>query len=371
MLDSIKFNCRYFKGHIPCIPNKLRNKICNKCDEYTPISKRILIIKLGAIGDVIRTTPLIVKYRQLYPDCHITWVTHSPEILPSDQIDTICRFDFPSIYSIQNTKFDIAINLDKETEACSLLKDANATEKFGFIWKDHHIDIATPAAEHKLITGLFDNISKENKKNYLEEIFEICHLTFNDEPYLLNVDAGLSKQWLVLKKQSEGKPVIGLNTGCGKRWTTRLWPNEYWFQLIEKLNVSGYYPILLGGEAEDENNKSLAKQSGAYYPGHFSLKEFIAITSNCNLVVTQVSMMMHIVTALRIPLVLMNNIFNRHEFYLYNNGVIMEPTTGCDCYYGNTCKRERNCMQDISVEMIVEGIEKLLISRQFAVGSQQ
>ena len=118
---------------------------------------------------------------------------------------------------------------------------------------------------------------------------------------------------------------------------------------------------MLGGEAEDENNKLLAKNSGAYYPGHYSLKEFIAITSNCDLVVTQVSMMMHIVTALRIPLVLMNNIFNRNEFYLYHNGVIVEPTNGCDCYYGSTCTRERNCMQDLSVEMILNEIKNLVV----------
>jgi heptosyltransferase-2 len=364
MLDSIKFDCLYFRGNIPCVPNKLRNKVCNACDEYCPINKRILIIKLGAIGDVIRTTPLVVKYRELFPDCHITWLTQSPEILPANQINTIYKFDFASVYAIQHMQFDIAINLDKETEACSLLKDVKANEKYGFTLFNHHIDVATPVAEHKLITGLFDNISKENKKNYLEEIFEICHLSFHDEPYLLNVDAGLSQKWEILKTQSAGKPVIGLNTGCGKRWTTRLWPNEYWLQLVKTLKTSGYYPVLLGGEAEDENNKMLAKNSSAFYPGHFSLKEFIAITSNCDLVVTQVSMMMHIVTALRIPLVLMNNIFNKNEFYLYNNGVIVEPSTGCDCYYGNTCKRERNCMQDISVEMILQHIHKLLGSQR-------
>jgi heptosyltransferase-2 len=260
-------------------------------------------------------------------------------------------------------KFDIAINLDKEPEACSLLKDVEATEKYGFIWENQHISIATPNAEHKLITGLFDNISKENTKNYLEEIFEICHLQFDNEPYLLNIDSGFATKWKSIKMLAEGKPVIGLNTGCGARWTTRLWPNKYWINLIKILAQHNYFPILLGGVAEDSNNLYLSKESSAYYPGHFSLKEFMALTSNCNLVVTQVSMMMHIVTALKIPMVLMNNIFNRNEFYLYNNGVIVEPTTGCDCFYGNTCKRERNCMQDISAQTIFENIEKLLLKK--------
>lgn len=360
MIETVKFDCTHFRGHIPCRPNKLRNKICASCDEYTPVTKRILIIKLGAIGDVIRTTPLVVKYRELYPGSHITWLTLSPEVLPPDQINTILKFDFTSVYAVKNMYFDIAINLDKEPEACILLKDVVAKEKFGFVWNNYHIDIATPNAEHKLITGLFDNISKKNTKHYLDEIFGICHQPFNDEPYLLNIDQNLVKKWSVLKKQSAGKHVIGLNTGCGKRWTTRLWPNDYWISLIKQLLAEGFYPVLLGGEAEDENNKYLEQQSGAYYPGHFSLKEFIALTSNCNLVVTQVSMMMHIVTALKVPLVLMNNIFNKNEFYLYNNGEIIEPSTGCDCFYGNTCTRERSCMHDIAPETIKESIVRQL-----------
>jgi ADP-heptose:LPS heptosyltransferase len=360
MTESLKFNCIHFKGHIPCTPNKLRNRICTDCSEYAPITKRILIIKLGAIGDVIRTTPLVVKYRKLYPGCHITWVTHTPDILPADKIDAIYRFDFASIYAIQNMAFDIAINLDKEPEACALLKDVSSAEKYGFIWNNHHIDVATPNAEHKLTTGLFDNISKVNTQHYLDEIFEICHQQFNYEPYLLTVNSGLAAKWTSMREKADKKPIVGLNTGCGKRWTTRLWPNEYWIALVKELKEAGYYPVLLGGEAEDENNRLLSAASGAYYPGYFSLQEFIALTSNCDLVVSQVSMMMHIVVALRIPLVLMNNIFNQNEFYLYNNGVIVTPTKGCDCYYGNTCKREISCMHDISVEAIKTEIVNLL-----------
>ncbi len=358
MFEHLKFDCRYFRGHIPCTPNKLRNKVCKGCDEYSPISKKILIIKLGAIGDVIRTTPLAVRYKKLYPDCQITWLTLSPDVLPSDLIDVIYKFDFPSIYAVQNQVYDIAINLDKEPEACALLKDVKASEKFGFIWTNNHIGIATPNAEHKLITGLFDNISKTNTKNYLEEIFEICHLKFEGEPYVLNFNKSLAEKWNLIKDKAHSKKIAGLNTGCGKRWQTRLWPDEYWIKLITDLQKNNIFPVLLGGADEDEKNSFLQEKTGAFYPGHYSLQEFISLTSNCDIIVTQVSMMMHIAIGLKKPLVLMNNIFNAHEFYLYNNGVIVEPESGCDCYYGNTCKRERHCMLDLSPEKILEHIVK-------------
>lgn len=359
-IKNVKYDCRHFKGAIPCKPNKDHNVDCENCKFYVKIEKRILVIKLGAMGDVIRTTPLVVKYRSMYPDAQITWLTLSPDVLPKEEIDKIYKWNETSLYILRNQKFDIAINLDKEEEACMLLAEVESTEKYGFIWNNNHIDAATPAAEHKLITGYYDHHSQKNTKHYMDEIFEICHLQFNDEPYLLNYNKSLAKKWAEkMKEIGKGKKIVGLNTGCGNRWLTRLWPEEMWVKLTKDLLKAGYYPVILGGPQEDEKNAYLANETGAWYPGTYSLEEFFAITSACDIVVTQVSMMMHIATALQKKMVLMNNIFNKHEFYLYNRGVIVEPKTGCDCFYGNSCKRDKTCMYDLKPETVFKEIEKL------------
>jgi ADP-heptose:LPS heptosyltransferase len=360
-LTEIKFDCKYFKGEIPCSPNKLRGKICSSCDEYERIETRILIIKLGAIGDVMRSTPLLTRFKKDYTSPHITWITLTPEVLPKEMVSEACRFDFASVYKIENSEYDIAINLDKDKEACMLLQNVKSKNKFGFIWKDNHVSIATAHAEHKLITGVFDNISKQNTKNYMEEIFEICDMKFNDEPYLINFDPKLAGKFKFIQEKAGGKKIIGLNTGCGKRWQTRLWPESYWVELIKKLQTENCFPLLLGGPDEDDMNRKYAATTGAFYPGTFTLPEFIALSSICDCILTAVSMMMHIAIGLKKPLVLFNNIFNKHEFYLYNKGVIVEPTSGCDCYYGNSCKRnEKHCMKDISVERIFSSINSMV-----------
>lgn len=358
-IEDLKFNCKYFKGYIPCLPNKQKGEICDTCRSYIPVDKRILIIKLGATGDVIRTTPLVVKYKTLYPNCHITWLTHSPAVLPPDKIDEILKYDFTSVFNIRHNTYDIAINLDKEQEACLLLKEVEACEKYGYTWEDNHIALATPAAEAKLMTGLFDQVSRENKKHYLEEIFEICHLTFNDEPYLLNYDPELVHRFDYIRELAGTKKIVGLNTGCGARWKTRLWTKANWMELSRLLEKQGYFVMFIGGEAEDALNQEMAQETKIFYPGHFSLKEFIALSSLCTIVVTQVSMMMHIATALEKKLVLINNIFNSHEFYMYHRGIIIEPPSGCDCYYGITCNRAHRCMEDITPEMLAEAVRKV------------
>jgi heptosyltransferase-2 len=360
-VKEVKYSCKYYRGHIPCSPNKKYGVECSNCNYYQAYSKQILIIKLGAIGDVIRTTPLIEKYRALYPDCAITWLTLFPDVLPENEVDQILKWNETSLFLLQQKSFDIAINLDKDEEACALLNVLDAKEKYGFDWQDQHLAAATPHAEHKIITGLFDHISKNNTKSYLEEIFEICHFKFQGEDYNIRLNEHLQEKWrLKIKDLAKGKPIIGLNTGCGPRWKTRLWPDDYWGQLIKDLQGQGFFCMVLGGPAEDEKNVFFENNYGAYYPGHFSLEEFIALSSVCDLIVTQVSLMMHVATAVKSKLVLMNNIFNKHEFELYERGVIVEPPSGCDCYYGTSCSRETRCMYDIEVSTVSEKVNHLL-----------
>ncbi len=271
--------------------------------------------------------------------------------------------DAVSIFNLQSSEFDIAINLDKEEEACKILAQVKSSEKLGFIWSNNHISIANPESKHKLLTGFFDGLSKANTKSYLEEIFEICNFKFDYEPYLINLNKNLSAKWEkhfseLNDKDGNRKKLIGLNTGCGPRWNTRLWPIENWENLATLLFKAGFLPVFLGGELENEKNILLSKKTGAYYPGYFSLEEFIALTNSMDLVVTQVSMMMHIATALQKKMVLMNNIFNKHEFELYGRGEIVGPPNECICFYGNSCLKGNSCMHDITPEVILKAIEK-------------
>ena len=128
---DVKYDCSHFEGHIPCKPNKQFDVQCDNCSHYgkdtssiinldtqkallkeiynicdfttkngafkKPIISasvtRILFIKLGAIGDVIRTTPLIEKYKNEYGDCHFSWITHSPQVVPKDKVDLVYKWN--------------------------------------------------------------------------------------------------------------------------------------------------------------------------------------------------------------------------------------------------------------------------------------
>jgi ADP-heptose:LPS heptosyltransferase len=347
----LKTDCRFFRGDVPCKPHKLFGVHCDECTHYVPAPQRVLIIKLGAIGDVIRTTTLLTPLRNAYPNAMIYWLTYSPDVLP-EAVDLKMNVTLENILAIEETEFDYAINLDKEREACAILNRVKAKVKKGFMLKAGKCTPIDESGNHKFYTGVFDDVSQANTQSYPTEIFDIAGFKFTGENYVLdNLEAG-KNHWNL----DPQKPVVGLNTGCGGRWKTRLWADESWIAVAKTLMAQGCDVVLLGGEQEHEKNLALAQATGAKYFGFFSLKTFIDLIDHCTVVITQVTMAMHLALGRKKNLILLNNIFNRHEFELYGRGEIIEPTSGCECFYAPSCKREArsevHCMKDISPERV-------------------
>ena len=159
-----KSDCRHFRGHIPCKPHKEYGVHCLDCEYYDPAKYKILVIKLGAIGDVIRTTPLLHRLKKEFPEAEIWWLTHSPDIVPSN-VDKGMEFNVQSITLLKETPFEVVYNLDKDDYACALATSLNTKELYGFTLKDGKPAPANNLAEHKFITRLFDDANQENRKN--------------------------------------------------------------------------------------------------------------------------------------------------------------------------------------------------------------
>lgn len=113
--------------------------------------------------------------------------------------------------------------------------------------------------------------------------------------------------------------------------------------------------MLLGGPQENELNSRISKKGNALYLGTFNLGDFLHVVNLCDLVITQVTMALHVALGLNKKVILMNNVFNRHEFYLYGLGKIVEPAKKCLGCYKNECSED--CMSLISPEQIMQAVE--------------
>lgn len=349
-------SCRHFTGTAPCARHKQNGTLCRDCAHREPTDTRFLIVKLGAIGDVLRTTPLLRRIRADYPRAEIWWLTENPDILP-DMVDRKLAFSLSSVMQIEATRFDFVINLDKDAAACALAGRANCQKLLGFTLVDGKPFPADGGAVHKFMTDISDPANKANTKSYVAEIFEICGWTFSGETYVMPAADDLTLPQL----HALPRPLIGLNTGCGDRWENRKLPERVWAEVARGLKDKGYGVILLGGEREHDRNKAIAAESGTFYPGHFTLRQFLSLISQTDLVITCATLALHLAIGTGRKVVLLNNIFNPNEFELYNHGMIIEPDKECRCYFSPRCGNDEYfCMEHIPSAKIIGAAKQLM-----------
>ena len=353
----VRDDCVHFNGYKPCRPHKETRVHCDDCTRYQPARFRILVLKVGLAGEVLRCTPLLRRLRELHPDADITWVTAFPDFVPARWVNRLLKHSWETALRLQAEEFDLLLSLDKDYEVCALAGLVRAKEKRGFgLNRFGKIVPLDPRAERKWLTGVWDDLMLANTRHYPAEIFEICGYEWAGETYILeNVPPPA--------RLAGAKAVIGLNTGASNVWTTRIWPDASWHELTVKLRDAGHEVLLLGGPLEDAKNKALAAATGARYAGVVPFRDFFGLVAGTEVVVTAVTMAMHVAIALERPVVLFNNIFNRHEFHLYGRGEIVEPGLPCQgCYkprFDAACPVD-DCMKLITPENVAAAVARWL-----------
>jgi ADP-heptose:LPS heptosyltransferase len=362
-VETINEDCIHFGGYKPCRYNKQDETLhCHTCTNYQKVGEKILILKLGAAGEVLRNTPLLRRLKKEYPNSRVFWLTEYPELVPKNDIFRVYDFNQREVELIKDVEFDILYSLDKHEEIGALANRIKSKIKKGFSQKDGVIVPFDKDTEHKWVTGVFNDEMKKNKKHYIEEIFEICGFDFREEKYML---PDYTVPGVELDRT---KKIVAVSTGASLAWRPRIYSKENYTNLTNKLFDGGYEVMLIGGPLEDKRNREISEKTGAKYFGVLPYSEVIGLLSLADVVVTPVTFALHAAVGLEKRVVLLNNVFNKNEFYLYNRGVILEPPVPCLMCYKNDFDEKchtKNCLDLIKPEKIVEEVNgqiKLLVT---------
>src|SRR3990167_6110241 len=147
---------------------------------------KIAIIKLGALGDVVRTLAILPALKEKYPNSEIDWITKKPvnELLENHP-------DIKNILVLPTDpkeEYDILYNFDIDKEATDLAMKIKANKKLGFYEQNGYPAAFNIGSEYYLNTMFDDDLKKANKKTYQEMMFEAAELTYVNEPYKLKPD---------------------------------------------------------------------------------------------------------------------------------------------------------------------------------------
>jgi len=331
-----------------------------------------LIIKTGALGDVLRTTTLLHPLRRQFPQAHITWLTAKgamPLLADNKMIDELVAMGAANVKVCLDKQYDLLINLEKEAEPLVLAGAVQAAQKAGYSptpWGA--AAVYNSEADYGLLLGINDDLKfYRNKKAYPEIIAEMAGLEYKRDPYVLELSPksrdrlGAVKNLISERSNESRGPVIGLNSGCGSVFRTKQWTLDGWATLAQELIASHPGRVLLtGGEAERElNAEIMARVPGLIDTGNDNpLEEFFGIIEACDVVVTSDSLGMHVAIARQKRTVALFGSTSHHEIDLYDRGEKVITSFACSPCYLKTCDKAPTCMEAMSANTVAEAVHR-------------
>ena len=329
--------------------------------------RNILIIKLGAIGDVLRTTSILPALRKKYGEnILIYWMT-APESIgvleDNSFIDKILPYNLDNVLRIQQEKFDILFALEIDTPTTLLANLVYADEKFGFFFDNGVTFCFNQGAEAYLEIAFLTHAKLSNRKTYQELIFQTCEIPYNKEESIFELtenDKEYAKKYLSDNEISENEKIIGINFSSGKRWPSKSWSKEKVKEFIK--NIKEHKIILLGGPEEKEklqelllelNNEDIKVISNN--PNN-TIKQFAGILEKCDKIITTDSLALHIAITLKKPTIAL--FFSTPEWEIEDYGKIKKIQSPLIEKYFFSNKYSDELANSITTEQILEVLGK-------------
>jgi heptosyltransferase-2 len=379
---EVSWDCRFFLGDRPCVWHKRTGVVC-QCDHYDRIEERLLVVKLDAMGDVLRSTALLPPLFEAHPRAAITWITRKesvPLLQRNPYIAEVLELGPDAFAHLLTRDFDRVINLDAAKTSAALAAAARSGRKDGFVLDSRGcVQPTNDAAREWLEAGLFDEVKRLGTATYQERMAAILGLEGRTHHYVFELGADeqqCARQHLESIGLDTNRLTVGLNTGAGGRWPLKQWREDGFVELLRRFGrEQDVQFLLLGGPSEEARNERLKAQTAIhlYDPGcNNTVRHFAALVDHCEVVVTGDTLAMHLALALERRAVVLFGPTSAAEIELYGLGEKVVPDMTCLSCYKTSCDFVPNCMDLISVEMVERAVVRQLgIARSSKVGRRK
>ncbi len=289
---------------------------------WNPEPRRILLIRLRQIGDVVFTTPLIRALRERFGHAHIAYLVEpaaAPVVARNPHLDEVMvvprrqsfREDLRLIGRLRRERFELAIDLHGGPRASTLAWLSGAPMRIGYeivarSWMyTHRVARARPLRARHSVRNQWDLLAPLDIASPDPERFPV-EMSF-DASTSTAVAARLRTAGL-----SEDDRVIVLHVSAGNPF--RRWPLDHFAAVAAGLVASDDRRVVItSGPSERDAAQSVIDQARAHLPAHsrdrvlacgeLSLPELRALVEGAALYIGGDSGPLHIAATSAVPIV--------------------------------------------------------------------
>jgi heptosyltransferase I len=342
------------------------------------VSSRVLIVRLGALGDIVHAIPVAAAIRRVWSSARIDWLVSAKQREILDLVPVIDRrlvtndrgdanggaSLLTAVRELRRSRYDIAIDLQGLIKSALLARASGAPRIVGF---------ASRYARERL-TRFFYTDAHDPGRGGIYHPRETRHVVAINLGILqvLGIDAGPPEfpidrvDSAVARKAiaEAGSHYVLLNPGAG--WPNKQWPPQRFGAVAAQLCARhGLKSVVVWGPGEVAlAREAVAASSGAATLAEpSSIADVVALVRGATVMVSGDTGPTHIAAAVGTPIVgLYGPTRAARNGPLDPQDVVVSREEICRCHHLRRCKLDRMCLLDIEVAEVVSAIERRLAS---------
>ncbi len=332
---------------------------------------KILIIQTAFLGDVILCTPLIKTTKKVFPNSFVSFllIPETKNIVKNNPyLDEVIVYDkkgqqkglrnfFKMVEKIKNKNFDLAIIPHRYLRSALLAYLAKIPQRVGF--------------DKGMSSFLFtQKVTYQNNLHEVDRNLSLLNDFGNDlldktpELFPKSEDFSYASELLRDSGIRKNDKIVGI--APGSVWSTKRWLPERFAEVSDFLIKEAGAKVIFLGSKEDEKLCSeiadIMKEKPVILAGKTNILQSAAITSKCKVILSNDSAPVHIVSAMKKPVVaIFGSTIPEFGFAPYGEGnIIIEKKMKCrpcGIHGKNRCpKKHFKCMTEITTKEVFEAL---------------
>jgi lipopolysaccharide heptosyltransferase I len=329
------------------------------------MSSRILIVRLGSLGDLVHTMPAVAAIRRAHPAAEIDWLVDAPHrewlsLVPViSSVITLrgrtARAWFVAGREMRARRYDIAIDFQGLVKSGALARLSGAKRVIGF---------DRPSAREGAAVMFYNERVAAEGGHVIEKNLRLAaHLgaptDFREFP-LVEID---SPALATVCASIPGSFAL-LNPGAA--WPNKRWPPAAFGRVAAHLQQRhGVRSVVLWGPGEEPIARAVVSGSSgaAIVAPPTRLPDLVALARGARLMVSGDTGPTHIAEAVGTPVVSIFGPTNPARNGPWNSAdIALSRYDRCDCHYQRTCRRGDAgwCLATITVEEVISAVDRRL-----------
>jgi heptosyltransferase-1 len=329
----------------------------------------ILLVRLGALGDIVHTIPAAAALREAFPDARIDWVVEAKhrEILDLvagiDRI-IVVRASTPAAWlevtrELRRVSYDVALDFQGLMKSAVFARASGARRVIGFsIWHLREKSARPFYSETGHPSGAYGDDEGHIVQKNLWLLRSVGVTSDRVVLPLAHVESAAARR---VGAEIAG-PFALINPGAA--WPNKRWPPERFGEVATFLrDVRGLASVVLWGPGEEALARAVVDGSSgaARLAPATRIADLLALSRAAALMVSGDTGPLHIAAAAGTPIVALFGPTDpvRNGPWSPEDEVVSRYNA-CGCHYARRCHQAQWCLADVSVSEVTAAIQQRL-----------